>query len=296
MWSGRARRASGAGFTIVEMLVVMVVIVILASLLIPTVARSKEKARCAKCAAHLKQFHAALIVAASESTSLGSIPSAVSCQSYDAINKVWSQCCRGWVDFDGPVVPSGSYNAKLTPWNGTNTWSSIKNGSIWAYTGNMSLYLCPSFNMMARSANPSCTNAYRSYGMNVLVSGKAFLDYGKTARDTAARTLLMGDIGYDVNMIDAGEWTKAGAANNSCYWALRSDTGDDDSNTVKQHCRYRRSNDGMLEGTKVSGVLLERLGAFHDGLANCLFMDGHVEKISWTNTEAVCNGTWLVVD
>src|SRR6185369_17185959 len=47
---------SHRGFTVIELLVVIAIIAILAALLLPSLARSKEMARRVKCASNLHQF------------------------------------------------------------------------------------------------------------------------------------------------------------------------------------------------------------------------------------------------
>src|SRR5262245_19357526 len=57
-----------AGFTLVELLTVIAIIVMLAALLLPALAHSKEKARSAQCAGNLRQWGLAFRMYADDNT------------------------------------------------------------------------------------------------------------------------------------------------------------------------------------------------------------------------------------
>ena len=60
-------RASGRrGFTLIELLVVIGIIAVLAAILFPVLARARERAQAAACAAQLKQFGAAFVMYAND--------------------------------------------------------------------------------------------------------------------------------------------------------------------------------------------------------------------------------------
>jgi prepilin-type N-terminal cleavage/methylation domain-containing protein len=133
----------GVAFTLIELLVVIAIIAILASLLLPTLARAKAKALAAKCDSNCKQLQ------------LG-----------------WQLYANDFGDYMVPNAPQGFPTNES--WCGGNdeSWSAIDANTNWAYYqgsimgpymgGQIGVYRCPGDTVLSDQGQ----QRLRSYSMN----------------------------------------------------------------------------------------------------------------------------------
>ncbi len=178
-------------FTLVEMLVVMAIMLILAAILIPALNRAKEYGRAARCGSNLRQLQVAVLNYAGDD---GHMPRAYSSWEPDASDQWWHQ--HGWVAWydvsgplDGPRGGARPANGNYS-WRGSQGYSTITNGTLWAYATHPDVYLCPTFAVPKVCGQ---TDAMRSYSMstnaNRLVIGysvSSLVLFGDDANVTAS--------------------------------------------------------------------------------------------------------------
>ena len=144
MMQGMLMHTHRRWFTLIELLVVIGIIAILAGLLLPTLAKAKEKAKQATCLNDVKQLCMGFMMYMEDANER--FPSYTN-------GNGGAGTRGGWVYYDGfPVPSSGNFDVEL--------------GVLYEYVGNREVYHCPS----------DKTGSLCSYGVNSDTRGACLAD------------------------------------------------------------------------------------------------------------------------
>jgi len=301
-------RGHRESFTMIEMLVVIVIIVILVVLLMPSLGKSREHARMARCKNNLKNLHTAVMNYSYEHNAY--MPNSQSTEDWwsQRSGNKWQEDQIGWVHWtDYQPHDSASDDGKpgYTRWWGRDGIESIQKGSLWEFGGrNMKVYLCPTFSRKEYRGLRDPENGsqlefdedthpvVRSYAMNSRIDEwKLGLGWDQDKKSTpeyigsyvaveSSRTLLFADMAHTREL---GTTTIA----DRCMM--------EDSGASGNEQRRERHDlwAGSLEGSTNSiGFHDETIGIHHNGKGLVIFIDGHVEALTWQDTNKAWEGAW----
>jgi prepilin-type N-terminal cleavage/methylation domain-containing protein/prepilin-type processing-associated H-X9-DG protein len=136
----QVQKSASAGFTLVELLVVITIIGILIALLLPAVQAAREAARRSQCCNNLKQIGVAML---NFENSNGQLPSAAG---------RWNKAGNSWLGHTAllqilPFIEQGALAESFKP---DVRWCDPPNAILIAH--NISIYCCPSDNASTRKA------------------------------------------------------------------------------------------------------------------------------------------------
>jgi prepilin-type N-terminal cleavage/methylation domain-containing protein/prepilin-type processing-associated H-X9-DG protein len=263
---GRCLSAKREAFTLIELLVVIAIIAILAALLLPALARSKEQAQGVKCMSNSHELLVAWLMYAGDSREV--LPNNVGGQP-DAGG--WSQ---GWLTetagntdntnyiymMGGPSIPDGITTSSTT--------------TIGAYAKNHNVYQCP--------ADPIIAPGYgiarvRSYSMDFTCGSKS------ATEANIGSAYGVGGSEYWPDFFKTTDFKLA-----SKTWVFN----DEHPDSINDGIQYTPSSSG--EDNQWGDIP----ASYHNGAAGFAFADGHSEIHKWMNPGNTChpivgNDSWL---
>lgn len=177
----RIPKVSFGAFTLIELLIVIAIIALLASMLLPALAKSKAKANQVICANNTKQIMLASLLYATDS--------------------------EDWLP-----LPNYGPDSKLAGWLCTPPWSlgetNMQTGQLWKYTGVYKIFRCP-LDKTNSALFRTRAQRYSTYLMNA-----ALIAYDKSPQRT--RTVRTTAVRQDAIIVWQGDESRPADFNDGC--------------------------------------------------------------------------------
>jgi prepilin-type N-terminal cleavage/methylation domain-containing protein/prepilin-type processing-associated H-X9-DG protein len=168
-----AKFRKASGFTLIELLVVIAIIALLAAMVLPALARAKERSSQITCLNNLKQWGLAMAMNADDNNQYYPAPRDLNYVANSDHNPVWTEMYQD-ATANPSIGLSDWYNA-LPPYvSSVPLWQyGANSGSNNVFFSSHSIYLCPTANAIPRDPDTDPDPAVGptfNYGMNARIS------------------------------------------------------------------------------------------------------------------------------